>query len=112
MGTEKVERTLSESFLRGSATRDERWFQCPGCFSASLGCEPENGWLECECGEKLTLIDLRGPGKPASTAGGDPMTPTSDTTPPAREHEFDTEIIHLPAYMSAVFNMPRLVPGC
>lgn len=34
--------------------------QCPGCWSVSYN-EPKNGW-ECECGEKLTVIDLRDSG--------------------------------------------------
>lgn len=33
--------------------------QCPGCFSVSMGGRPAGGWLECDCGEKLTVIDLR-----------------------------------------------------
>lgn len=37
------------------------WHQCPGCFGAVLGPDRRpDGWLECEeCGEKLTVIDLR-----------------------------------------------------
>jgi hypothetical protein len=36
----------------------KRWFQCPGCWSVNL-CVVEGDWLECDCGEKLTMIDLR-----------------------------------------------------
>ena len=45
-----------------------RWHQCPGCFSASLAAAPEDGWLECECGEKLTDIDLRSAPPPSRGA--------------------------------------------
>ena len=32
--------------------------QCPGCFSVQLLWADPDGW-ECECGERLTRIDLR-----------------------------------------------------
>lgn len=41
--------------------------QCPGCWSVSHN-DPEKDW-ECECGEKLTVIDLRDKGD-----GGAPLT--------------------------------------
>jgi hypothetical protein len=36
-----------------------RLYQCPGCFSYGPSSRPEGGWIECECGERMTLIDLR-----------------------------------------------------
>lgn len=33
--------------------------QCPGCWSVVESEKPQGGWLECDCGEKLTVIDLR-----------------------------------------------------
>lgn len=35
-----------------------RAYQCPGCWSVSVVEELEGGY-ECDCGEKLTVIDLR-----------------------------------------------------
>lgn len=37
------------------------WMQCPGCFSANLIPQPApHTYIECDdCGEKLTVIDLR-----------------------------------------------------
>ncbi len=35
-----------------------RVFQCPGCWSFGLY-RSEPGSLECSCGERMTLIDLR-----------------------------------------------------
>lgn len=42
------------------AALDKRLYQCPGCWS--YGCyprPPEGAWRECDCGERMTLIDLR-----------------------------------------------------
>jgi hypothetical protein len=34
--------------------------QCPGCWSADLVEDPRpEGYIECDCGEKWTVIDLR-----------------------------------------------------
>lgn len=33
--------------------------QCPGCWSAGFHEPPEDGWIECDCGEKMDVIDLR-----------------------------------------------------
>lgn len=42
------------------AKRSMLCMQCPGCFSVTIAKDlrPE-GWQECECGEKLSVIDLR-----------------------------------------------------
>lgn len=45
------------------------YMQCPGCWSLVEGEAPKGGWLECECGEKLTVIDLRDDG-----SGDAPLT--------------------------------------
>jgi hypothetical protein len=39
--------------------------QCPGCYSTGLHTVPEGGWIECECGERRTLVDLRSLDKPS-----------------------------------------------
>jgi hypothetical protein len=33
--------------------------QCPGCWSYTLHEPPEGGWVECDCGEKMDVVDLR-----------------------------------------------------
>jgi hypothetical protein len=38
---------------------DYRLFQCPGCWAYGLHLAPKDGWIECDCGERRTLIDLR-----------------------------------------------------
>lgn len=47
------------------------WMQCPGCWQADLYPVPdEDHYQQCQCGEKLTVIDLRD-GGPFSTDRGD-----------------------------------------
>ena len=36
-----------------------RPYQCPGCWSYGMFRVPVDGWIECDCGEAMTLIDLR-----------------------------------------------------
>lgn len=43
-----------------------RTYQCPGCWSVNAMPYLRCGY-ECECGEALTLIDLRGEPRPALT---------------------------------------------
>lgn len=38
--------------------RERRLYQCPGCWSYSVNEQTRSGY-ECDCGERLTLIDLR-----------------------------------------------------
>lgn len=33
--------------------------QCPGCWSYGTFALPLNGWVECDCGEKMSAVDLR-----------------------------------------------------
>jgi hypothetical protein len=37
----------------------QRLFQCPGCWMHLVTGKPDSGWVECDCGERMTLIDLR-----------------------------------------------------
>lgn len=40
--------------------RQKLWMQCPGCWSADFVEDPRpEGYVECDCGEKWTVIDLR-----------------------------------------------------
>ena len=53
-------------------------YQCPGCWSYGLWAIPvgggrsktDEGWIECECGERMTRIDLRRSER--ASAGADP----------------------------------------
>lgn len=41
-------------------------YQCPGCWGYGLFRRPVSkrrgeGWIECECGERMSRIDLRDP---------------------------------------------------
>lgn len=40
-------------------TGGKRVYQCPGCWSVTVNPNPADGDWECECGERLTCIDLR-----------------------------------------------------
>lgn len=33
--------------------------QCPGCWAVGYYFIPKDGWIECNCGEQMTLVDLR-----------------------------------------------------
>ena len=47
--------------LNATPARSIRLYQCPGCWGWGLHkVPPSDGSLECECGEKLDCIDLRG----------------------------------------------------
>lgn len=41
---------------------EKRLYQCPGCWSWGMWPIPKDelGSLECECGQRLTRVDLRG----------------------------------------------------
>jgi hypothetical protein len=52
------------SRLNGTPPRNIRLYQCPGCWSWGMHKVPAtDGSLECECGERMACIDLRGEGK-------------------------------------------------
>ncbi len=44
--------------LRQRSTSIQMLYQCPGCWSYSTNTQTRGGY-ECDCGERLTLIDLR-----------------------------------------------------
>lgn len=42
----------------------QRVYQCLGCWSLGWHRDPEDGDIECDCGERMTRIDLRGAAAP------------------------------------------------
>lgn len=60
-----------------------RVYQCPGCWSYGLYEDPAEGaYYECECGEKLSMIDLRNPDVWAALMGVPPSRTSERHAPP------------------------------
>lgn len=52
----------------------KRWYQCPGCWSVLQTVNhyaDDDGWIECDCGQAMTCIDLRGESARALKGGTD-----------------------------------------
>ena len=42
-----------------STTLESFLYQCPGCWSYGTFLKPKDGWIECDCGQRMTRVDLR-----------------------------------------------------
>jgi hypothetical protein len=86
----KIEELENDQVRRTASnpTRRKLWMQCPGCFSAELAedMRPE-GWQECECGERLTVIDLRDRDRDLTADRGDLPATGPVVRDTEREHE-------------------------
>ncbi len=91
--------------------RRQRLAQCPGCWAYGLILEGRDS--ECKCGERMTIVDLRGATRYVSLADVG-ITPIDEHRPRCRcriwEQQWRPEAPHLCVNCGGLFD-PKTVPA-